>query len=274
MASITVDMTATKAGIETALADVMALLSGQPDFAAPVPGLDWTARETLAHLVTMTEAWEGFALGTRIPEDDYLEGEAGLLPQERVALVSDRLIRAFQSADTEFGERLQRAVSSFLASTASLAPDTPMRSWEAAMDVATATAALLEELLVHGHDVAKALARPFTIDPDLARLAIFGISPLWPVYVDTRKSAGLTATFELRLGAGLRLTLLFAEGGVTLVREPAPRADCRITADPVTYLLLGMGRIGRWRPILSGKVVAWGRKPWLGLRLDDLFYGP
>jgi hypothetical protein len=43
-------------------------------------------------------------------------------------------------------------------------------------------------------------------------------------------------------------------------------ADCRVSADPVALLLVAYGRTSQWKPVLTGKLVAWGRKPWLGRR--------
>jgi hypothetical protein len=38
----------------------------------------------------------------------------------------------------------------------------------------------------------------------------------------------------------------------------------------VAYLLVGYGRCGQWSSILRGKIVAGGRKPWLGLKFGRL----
>ena len=43
--------------------------------------------------------------------------------------------------------------------------------------------------------------------------------------------------------------------------------DCHVSADPVALLLVSYGRRSQWVPVLTGKLLAWGRKPWLGLRL-------
>ncbi len=47
-----------------------------------------------------------------------------------------------------------------------------------------------------------------------------------------------------------------------------------ISADPVAFLLVGYGRIGQWGQILRGKLVASGRKPWLGLGFGKLLTSP
>jgi hypothetical protein len=50
--------------------------------------------------------------------------------------------------------------------------------------------------------------------------------------------------------------------------------DCRISADPVAFLLVGYGRVSQWPQIARGKMVAWGRKPWLGVKFRSLLRKP
>ena len=47
-----------------------------------------------------------------------------------------------------------------------------------------------------------------------------------------------------------------------------------ISADPVTFLLVGYGRMPLGRALLRGGMLARGRRPWLGLRFKDLFFNP
>jgi hypothetical protein len=42
----------------------------------------------------------------------------------------------------------------------------------------------------------------------------------------------------------------------------------------VALLLVSYGRISQWRPALTGKMVAWGRRPWLGLFLTHYLVRP
>lgn len=56
--------------------------------------------------------------------------------------------------------------------------------------------------------------------------------------------------------------------------EPGPKSDCTISADPVAFLLVGYGRTGQWGEIARGKLVAGGRKLWLGLSFGRLLTSP
>ncbi|MGH3770942.1 MAG: hypothetical protein ACRDRW_06040 [Pseudonocardiaceae bacterium] len=50
--------------------------------------------------------------------------------------------------------------------------------------------------------------------------------------------------------------------------------DCHLWADPVDLILVIYGRISHWGPIARSRLLAWGRKPWLGLTFRNLFFNP
>ena len=68
--------------------------------------------------------------------------------------------------------------------------------------------------------------------------------------------------------------LVFTNGRLTVQAPAGQHADCRISADPATYLLITYGRSGPLIPTLTGKITASGRKPWLGLKLPQMFRKP
>jgi hypothetical protein len=68
--------------------------------------------------------------------------------------------------------------------------------------------------------------------------------------------------------------LHFDDGDLTVEPEPSGRVDCHLSADPVAFMLVGWGRIGQGPAILKGQLLAWGRKPWLGLKLRSLLRNP
>jgi hypothetical protein len=56
--------------------------------------------------------------------------------------------------------------------------------------------------------------------------------------------------------------------------EPPRRPDCTIVAEPVTFFLLALGRRSAAGAIARGKILAWGRKPWLAPGFPTLFTAP
>jgi uncharacterized protein (TIGR03083 family) len=138
---------------------------------------------------------------------------------------------------------------------------------------ATLLCLALGEVLVHGHDIATAGRTRWTITPGEARTVLGGIIELAPHYVDEDGARGFSARYELRIRGGLQATLTFEDGRLT-IGSPDGAADCRISADPVAFLLVAYGRIAVWGPVLRGQMVAWGRRPWLGLKLPSLLRNP
>ncbi|WP_369636011.1 maleylpyruvate isomerase family mycothiol-dependent enzyme [Nocardia sp. JMUB6875] len=129
----------------------------------------------------------------------------------------------------------------------------------------------LGELIVHGYDIARMLGRPWPIDPAHVPLVFDGLNQVVPGWVNSGNSTGHTATYDLRLRGFTSYTYVFRNGILTVDPTDAPPADAHISADPVTMLLLNYGRIGQWWPVLTGRVLTWGRKPWLASSFRDRF---
>jgi hypothetical protein len=81
------------------------------------------------------------------------------------------------------------------------------------------------------------------------------------------------ATYDLRVRGGTRVTVRINNGRVE-TDLPGERVDCHISAEPVALLLVSYGRRSQWTPILTGRMIAWGRKPWLGVRLMRYLVAP
>lgn len=132
---------------------------------------------------------------------------------------------------------------------------------------------LLEECLVHGHDIAEAAGRPWPIDRDHALLAFEGfvlplISALPPTALVDQETAGsFQGRFEVRLRRGGRTVMDFDCGRLTLQPGGARDVDARLSVDPAALLLLFIGRQGVAKPVLRGELAAWGRRPWRLTRL-------
>jgi putative sterol carrier protein len=127
---------------------------------------------------------------------------------------------------------------------------------------------LLEECLIHGHDIARATGRPWRIRRDHALLAIEGgvlplIAALPPdAFLDKEKAASFQAKIETRLRGGGRTTFVFDNGALTMTEAEVPDLDACLWADPAALMLVFIGRQGIAKPVLEGKLVAWGRRPW------------
>jgi len=135
---------------------------------------------------------------------------------------------------------------------------------------------LLNETIVHGYDIARAAGVPWTIERRYAALVLGEfIVPVMQALdpralVDQQKAAGLKATFDLRLRGGDQFFFVFDDGAMHVEAPSDRRVDCHLSVDPAAMLLVGWGRKSQWPAIAKGRLVAWGRKPWLGPRFRPL----
>jgi uncharacterized protein (TIGR03083 family) len=232
-----------------------------------VPGLSWTVAETAAHLVALLRQSAAFASGTR----DGAAERAALPPSggigERMALGNAReLDRLAERRLPVLRQLLESSSEEYATLIAGRRDGTPVETLSGPEDPAAMTAALVGEQLVHGFDLARAVGRRWTIDPDAARLTLTGLVPFLPFMVDAEASRHVHARIEVRIVGGPRFTLVLDDGSAAV--EPADgRCDCWIQAQPVPYLLIGYGRVNRWLPILRRQLRAGGRRPWIAARL-------
>jgi Mycothiol maleylpyruvate isomerase N-terminal domain len=233
----------------------------------PVPGLAWTVAETAAHLVALLRQSAAFASGTR----DGAAERAALPPSggigERLALANAReLDRLSERRIPVLCQLLESSVDEYATLIAGRRDGVPVETIFGPEDPAAMTAALVGEQLVHGFDLARAIGRRWTIDPEAARLTLTGLAPFLPYLVDAEAIRHVRARIEVRIVGGPRFTLVLDHGRAAV--EPADgRCDCWIQAQPVPYLLTGYSRVNRWLPLLRRQIRAGGRRPWIAARL-------
>lgn len=139
---------------------------------------------------------------------------------------------------------------------------------------------LLEECLIHGHDIATATGRPWPIQRHHALLAVEGgalplITALPPTaFVNQEKARSFRARFDLRLRGGGSTVMVFDRGSLTLDAASARDVDAHISADPAALMLVFIGRQEIWKPLLEGKFTAWGRRPWQLTRMLTVINPP
>lgn len=268
---VVADLEATKEAVARNARRVGDLLRSGADPAAPVPGLGWSVGDVAAHLVAALRGYREMLLGAydvaaarALADPGASPGEVGRVLNAKF-LADDAERDLFTLADDLVGaaDRLLEA-----------AADADTRHWFPIwtgydMDLSAITSAMLGELVVHGLDAARGLGRPWPIAGDDARLVHAGITDLVPHYVDPVATKGVRVGIEVRIRGGPRTVVRIDDGSAHIEASPTAPIDCWISAEPVTFLLVNYGRIGRVRPILTGKIIAGGRKPWLAARLNQ-----
>ena len=122
--------------------------------------------------------------------------------------------------------------------------------------------------------VAQAIRQPWPIDPGHVALIMEGLAPIVPGWVDVDRARGFTATFEVRLRGQATHVFAFQDGQLRVnPGDPGP-IDAHISADPSALLLVLYRRQSQWRHIARGRLLAWGRRPWLALTFVGRFHKP
>ncbi|MEU0600873.1 maleylpyruvate isomerase family mycothiol-dependent enzyme [Streptomyces sp. NPDC006393] len=243
------------------------LLRSCTDGTVPIPGAEWTVGESAAHLVLANKLMAALAAGR---EQEYGDGTPGGLAAANAASLS-----SFPERDTSvLADGIVRHAREFTEAAGLRSDDTPTVTPLGPMDLGTLGSYLLTHMLGHGYDIAAALGRPHMIDRDRVDLTMPFLITAMPRVVDARAAAGHSACYELRVRGLSRLTVTFTNGTVAVHTEPSRRPDCTITIEPITFFLLALGRRSTPGAIARGKVLAWGRKPWLAPGFPALFTAP
>ncbi|MFE2429896.1 maleylpyruvate isomerase family mycothiol-dependent enzyme [Streptomyces sp. NPDC059373] len=251
---------------DTAAETARTLRSGT-DTTVPIPGAEWTVGEAAAHLVVANELMATLAAGH---EQSYGDGTAASL----AAANAESLAGYAERDATVLAEGIVRHAQAFADAAARRPAAEPTVTPLGPMDLGTLAAYLLTHMMGHGYDIAVALRQPHMVDRERVELALPFLMTGMSRIVDARAAAGFSARYRLRLRGGSRFAVTFTEGVVTVSAEPPGRIDCTIMLEPVAFFLLALGRCSRASVIARGKIVAWGRKPWLAPRFPGFFTAP
>lgn len=219
----------------------------------------WTLPEVACHVSHAIEKDTDAVLGRPLPSVD--------LSPAAVAAWTESMLTDDQERDvTVLAERIDTLGAAFL----DIGEDPPAGpvSWIGGAELPPSAVAchLLEELLVHGFDIAKAARRSWHIEPGHAALAITGaavpiIAARPQSWVKPNHNPLARARVEIRLRQHERFALVL-DRGLRAELPPSPtHPDAVISAAPDELLLVMLGRRSHWRALLRGRVVAWGRRP-------------
>ena len=259
------DVDSTLAGVRESSRRFAALLKATGDPSPTAVG-HWSVGETAAHVTHVYSMIPRLLEGRTSPVSDHrqMSGTWHRLladdPERDMSVLAERI----ETSTTEFFDRLDRSEW------------TKEISWHGGIKapVYTLASILVNEAEIHGYDITGAVGKPWTIPQDRARLALKGLYPVLPHFVNPAEAKGLRANFAIDLRDGNPDYMLVHDGVLKVTGEKPARVHCRISAQPVEYALVGYGRISQAKPLLTGKILAFGRQPWLGFRFAKLLYSP
>lgn len=251
--------------LERLLPALISLVRFAPDVRARAIG-EWSVRDVGVHLTHVFDHYREILDG----------GGAGAQTFDEAARNTQAFMDASPlTAAPDIADELDAGSKRFLERVHRIDGD-PIVPYVGGIPVASSciVAIVLGEILVHGYDIARASGSPWPIDRHGAALTLKGISAVTVHFVDKERAAGFRARYDVGLRGETHLHYVFDDGQLRIEEPSREPVDVHISADPATLLLMGYGRISPVKPALTGKLLAWGRKPWLSMKMATLLRNP
>jgi hypothetical protein len=236
---------------------------------------EWDVTQLAAHISHAIDAVTAMSKGG----GNILEDISGL-PALSAVMVAGEGRRPLP----ELADRIDASVAGFLAAmeVAAAAGQNSSHSWMVQgteMPLSTLTCHILNELTVHGRDIALAEGVPWPIDNGHASLIMMGfvlpsLAALGRAMVVQEVAGTKRARFQIHLRGDGQACMVFDRGNFSVEATPQGKVDCHLNVDPEAFLLVAWGRISQWTAIPKGQLLAYGRKPWLGVQLRSWLRNP
>jgi uncharacterized protein (TIGR03083 family) len=230
----------------------------------------WSVAETAAHVGWIARVYtvmvEGDGGPLPLPEMEEPVAAANI---ETVSDMNDIAMTAYPERDPHrLAAQLRADIAEVLRVSQDFDPEKPV--WwlgGSRVPVAGLLAHLLNELEIHGHDIARASGRPWRIESahEAMFLELFFVGMVRNdvgKLLDYAKPSPRRIAVEFRSAYTAPVVMVLQHGGLR-VEEPDGTADVRLTFDPAVLVPMMFGRISQARAVLTGKVRLGGRRPWL-----------
>ncbi|QQQ78400.1 maleylpyruvate isomerase family mycothiol-dependent enzyme [Saccharothrix sp. 6-C] len=231
---------------------------------------DWTVADTAAHVVAIASIYTTLLVpGGAELTDPALAARIPTVTVDTVADLNDLALRRFTERDpAALAAMLRSMVATILDRTAGTDPERTV-PWLGAskVPVAGVLAHLVNELLIHGWDIARGVGTPWSVPPGEAAL-FFELFLVGMMRNDVGSVLDGQPPGDRRIAVAFRsphttpVTIVLHRGRVT-VGEPGEPVDVRLSFDPAVLNLVLFGRVSRARAVLTGKLRITGRRPWL-----------
>lgn len=242
------------------------------DLDPAAPATDhWTVADTVAHVTAIAELYTelvaGSAFGASRPD---LVDAIAVVTVDTLAELNANKLAGYPTRDVgELITRLRAAIETVLDRTLTADPAIPL-PWlgGSRVPIGGILAHLVNELHVHGWDIARATRSRWEIPP--AEAALFfdmflvgiircGLGTLLDGG-DAPRDRPIAVTFRSRYTDPVTVVL---ERGEVRIRDGAGPVDARVRFEPAALNLMLFHRMSRLRAALTGAVVISGRRPWL-----------
>jgi uncharacterized protein (TIGR03083 family) len=235
-----------------------ATLRAAPNATIPIKGMRWRVGELGAHIAQTAVV---FTQATRGEVTAY--GEHG----DFNAKIDQRIVDELPERDpARLADLTEERYAELRRAFADRSDDELLPRFQS-YSVAGLNAIWVIDLSVHGYQIGRAVGRPFRVDNRAFRLAL---ETAIPFAFDPAGARGLYATYALHIQGTQPIVYTVEDGTIRVERDGAP-VDCHLGVDPVAFLLVTLGVMPQWQAALTFKMRAWGRRPWLAMRVTKIF---
>jgi uncharacterized protein (TIGR03083 family) len=270
-AAVPVDLDDALARLGDLAPRVTALVRGIPRPHERTEGLDWTLAETAVHILQTFRYYESAGRGEVSAGPEVIENIPAYVARKNL----EEIAAEPERDPARIANGIDASIEHFLSWAKAAAPgDIASFSAGYSMDVTTTVCTLVGELVMHGHDIARTLGTPWNVDPRAAVFAAYSTSAALPLAFDEKAAAGVSIHADIRLRHAVPFSIRIEDGRVWSESPGIGRADVHLSADPMSYLLVGFGRTSLWPLVARGKLLAWGRKPWVMAQMPKYFLKP
>jgi uncharacterized protein (TIGR03083 family) len=246
------------------------LVAAVPDPAATASA-GWSVADVAAHVTTVASLETALLEAAELPFPmEGMPEAVAATTVDTVHALNDQVMSRFRERDvTHLLGLLRHHVDLMLSASQDRDPGETF-SWlgEARLPLAGMLAHMVNELLIHGNDIARAVKVPWAMPAQDAALFF----DLFTVALASGDSGHLLdgskrplqrrIAVEFRSGYTAPVTLVVRDGQMS-AEPPGPGADARVRFDPATLNMMMFGRISRAQAILARKIIIGGRRPWL-----------
>jgi len=231
----------------------------------------WSVADTAAHVVVV--AWlDHFLLDPDIapPPIPGLADVIAATTVDTVDMLNDHCLRHFTERDpARLARRLLEDIDRLLRVSEDLDPEMPV-DWlgGSRIPLGGLLAHLVNEMLIHGRDIARAIRSRWEMPPaDAAmffELFVCGVIRHGVGRLQQRDEAPPDRRIAVEFRSDYNAPMvLIVRGRKTFIGQSGRDIDVRVSYDPVMLNLMLFGRVSRARALLTGKVAVRGRRPWL-----------
>lgn len=231
-------------------------------------GSDWTVQQLAAHVLTVAHRYRDFAR-----DGAYRRAATAA----ELALINQADLEAAMAPVSELADQLNALapeLDSFFDAVAGEPATLPFHA-RGVIDGVTAQTNWLGELLLHGHDVARAARVPWPLPERDMLLVARGAMQIAPAYLCAGLSPGTDICVVMQTPGG-RPYLTHVHHGTVEARprrsDDRPDAVLRLPASTLTQLLYQ--RVGPVAAVGRGLRIVGGRRPWLAGKLMSCFERP